>query len=480
MKRLLPFILSFFFFSSLFAQTLGNPVGDTNTTTSLQENTSFITTGDNLKKLEAKRIELLSTLKLEKERVLEEVKRRDEIQSLLTGIDVLLREISKLTIQKNNLIYSGKDTDLIPDIEEQIQEKQELASEKILTLATRLDFGSYTTDTPFSELQKDFSSLRRLTQNILRSQEKVISDAEKKRSDFIIQKSKELDDVNLEITRLEQIRADQMSQTLSQIGLYIMVFVVLYVIRLISRRLLIRFGRDFSKPHQEALHLAHRWVFNVLFVGAFLVIFSAEFISFLPFIAIVGTAVGLALRDAIYSFIGWFVVGSSSGYQENDFIEFDSTIGRVFRITPLLTTIEEYGPQGFTGKIVSFPNKTIFEKNIKNWSRGSDFSLMSIDFLLTHESDIHRAKDILMSVVGSEELALYYSSRRELRLLKNTYGYTDDDLKPQIHVVTEPRGIILRVRILVHVRDRLSEQSRIMEAFSTLVQKEKNVEMRQV
>jgi hypothetical protein len=411
---------------------------------------------------------------------LEEVKRRDEIESLLTEIDVLLRESSKLTIQKNTIVYSGKDAELLPDIEEKIQEKQELASEKILSLATRLDFGSYTTDTPFLELQKDFSSLRRLTQNTLRSQEKLISDAEKKRADFIVQKSRELDEVNLEITRLEQIRTDQMSQTLGQIGLYILVFVVLYFIRIISRRLLIRFGRDFSKPHQEALHLSHRWIFNILFVGAFLVIFSAEFISFLPFIAIVGTAVGLALRDAIYSFIGWFVVGSSSGYQENDFIEFESTIGRVFRITPLLTTIEEYGPQGFTGKIVSFPNKTIFEKNIKNWSRGSDFSLMSIDFLLTHESDIQRAKELLMGVVWSEELSLYYSSRRELRILKNTYGYTDEDLKPQIHVVTEPRGVVLRVRILVHVKDRLSEQSRIMESFSTLVQKEKNVEMRQV
>lgn len=480
MKRLLIFICSFFFFSSLFAQSLSVSSWETPKTSSLQENTSFITTGDNLKKLEAKRIELLSTLKLEKERVLEEVKRRDEMQSLLANIDVLLREISKLTIQKNTIIYSAKDTELLPDIEDKIQEKQEIASEKILALATRLDFGNYTSDTPFSELQRDFTSLRRLTQNILRSQEKAISDAEKKRTDFIAQKSKELDDVNLEITRLQQIRTDQMSQTLGQLGLYIMVFVVLYVIRFVSRRLLIRFGRRFSKPHQEALHLAHRWMFNVLFIWAFLVIFSAEFISFLPFIAIVGTAVGLALRDAIYSFIGWFAVGSSSGYQEDDFIEFDTTIGRVFRITPLLTTIEEYGSQGFTGKIVSFPNKTIFEKNIKNWSRGSDFSLMSIDFLLTHESDIHRAKELLMSVVGSEELALYYSSRRELKTLKNTYGYTDDDLKPQIHVVTEPRGIVLRVRILVHVKDRLSEQSRIMEKFSTLVQKEKNVEMRQV
>jgi hypothetical protein len=100
MKRLLAFILSFSFFFSAFAQNLSLLQSEQNSASSLQENTGFIATGDNLKRLEAKRIELLSTLKLEKERVLEEVKRRDEIESLLTEIDVLLRESSKLTIQK--------------------------------------------------------------------------------------------------------------------------------------------------------------------------------------------------------------------------------------------------------------------------------------------------------------------------------------------------------------------------------------------
>ncbi|MCB9807337.1 mechanosensitive ion channel family protein [Candidatus Peribacteria bacterium] len=49
--------------------------------------------------------------------------------------------------------------------------------------------------------------------------------------------------------------------------------------------------------------------------------------------------------------------------------------------------------------MISFPNKTIFEKNIKNWSHGSDFLLMSLDFLLDYGSDIERAKEVLMEVV---------------------------------------------------------------------------------
>ncbi len=74
-------------------------------------------------------------------------------------------------------------------------------------------------------------------------------------------------------------------------------------------------------------------------------IFSVEFISFLPFLAILTTAVGFSLREVISSFIGWFVIEADTGYKAGDLIELDTMTGRVKHITPLLTTIEEYGLQ---------------------------------------------------------------------------------------------------------------------------------------
>lgn len=44
-------------------------------------------------------------------------------------------------------------------------------------------------------------------------------------------------------------------------------------------------------------------------------ILSVEFISFLPFLAILTTAVGFSLREVISSFIGWFVIEADSGYK---------------------------------------------------------------------------------------------------------------------------------------------------------------------
>jgi small-conductance mechanosensitive channel len=60
----------------------------------------------------------------------------------------------------------------------------------------------------------------------------------------------------------------------------------------------------------------HRWSFRGIFLIAFLVLFSSEFSAFLPFIAIMATAIGFALRDVVYSFIGWFMIGASDGYEE--------------------------------------------------------------------------------------------------------------------------------------------------------------------
>lgn len=301
--------------------------------------------------------------------------------------------------------------------------------------------------------------------------------AEQKREDFLKKKQAELDEINLDIERLQELRSHQIGNTIQQFSWYLLVFIFIYFLRVVSRSFLSRFARWFSKSHREVLFSIHKWSFYILFFAALLMIFSAEFISFLPFIAILTTAVGFSLREVVSSFIWWFVIEADSGYQPGDLIELDTMTGRVKSITPLLTTIEEYGLQWFTGKIISFPNKTIFEKSIKNWSHGSDFLMLSNDFLLTYESDIAAAKELLMEVVGYNALPQYYSSRKEINLFKSIYNFTDADLKPQIHVLTDDKGIILRVRNLVHMKDRFAEQSRIAETFISRVQQSKNIAM---
>jgi small-conductance mechanosensitive channel len=118
-----------------------------------------------------------------------------------------------------------------------------------------------------------------------------------------VQKKKELEEITTEIERLKRVQRDQIFQTTREIGEYILLFFVIYLAKIFSLRLVRKFGNSFSKSHQEAILLFHRWIFNIVIIGVFFVIFASQFLSFLPFVAILGTAVGLALRDVIYSFI---------------------------------------------------------------------------------------------------------------------------------------------------------------------------------
>jgi small-conductance mechanosensitive channel len=244
-----------------------------------------------------------------------------------------------------------------------------------------------------------------------------------------------------------------------------------------SGRVLARFQEDFSRQHKEAMWFIHRWAFRAIFLIAFLILFSAEFGAFLPFIAIMATAIGFALRDVVYSFIGWFMIGASDGYQEGDIIQVEGYTGKVFRITPLLTTLAEHGIQGVTGKMVSFPNKIIFDKSIKNFSRSHGFTFISLDFLLTHTSDIDHARNILMEILGQQDLTLYYNSRSVLNKLRYTYGYNEDDLHPRIDVIVDAKGIILRAKVFSHVETMYTLQTKISEEFCKRIFSEPSVEL---
>lgn len=464
MRRFLLSILCFStLFWTIFAQdSLAVSKDDT------VDSSGFFATGNSIKKLESKKIELNSFIKTEKERVLDEQRQKTTLTKLIADIETLVGEVSVL----HN--WNTETPEFL--------KKQTVLIEKItqLTQILSVSEGWLTPLSPLDAVQRQFSIMKKLASSKILGYDAAIAEAEKNRSNVLSIKQKELSNTTSEIERLYRVKNNQLLEIFRRISYYLAIFIGLYLVKIISKKILYRVERDFSKSHQQAIHMVHKWIFGILFVATFLVLFLAEFVSLLPFLAIIGTAIGLALRDVIYSFIAWFAVGSNSGYQEWEIIEIDSTIGKVYSITPLLTTISEIGQQGVTCKMISFPNKTIFEKNIKNWSRWDGFVMITFEFILSHESDVVRARELLMEVIGEKDLWIYYHERREIARLKSTFGYSDNDIRPQINVSNDPRGIILRAKVLVHFDKRVSEQSRISEEFSIRVQQEKNIEMRQI
>ena len=66
--------------------------------------------------------------------------------------------------------------------------------------------------------------------------------AEQRRADFLKQKQAQLTEINLDIERLQELRSHQIGNTIRQFSWYLLVFIFIYFLRVISRSFLSRFA----------------------------------------------------------------------------------------------------------------------------------------------------------------------------------------------------------------------------------------------
>lgn len=222
-------------------------MGTDSSEASLSGNSSFISTGDNIKKLEARRTEILSSLKLEKPEVQDIVKKKTALAKLVADIESLLQDWSQLSINK---IQLSARTDLTVDESSQLKNlsteldaKQNDISQKMLALSRVLSFGPLSPDTPFADLQKDFPTMKHLADNALREYDISIAESEKKKKEALTAQQLELDSIASEINRLQQVRHDQIIQTSKQALTYVLIFFAIYCAKIVSLRMFKKFGR---------------------------------------------------------------------------------------------------------------------------------------------------------------------------------------------------------------------------------------------
>lgn len=66
--------------------------------------------------------------------------------------------------------------------------------------------------------------------------------AEQRREDFLQKKQSELDEINLDIERLQELRSHQIGSTIQQFSWYLLVFIFIYFLHVVSRSFLSRFA----------------------------------------------------------------------------------------------------------------------------------------------------------------------------------------------------------------------------------------------
>ena len=167
------------------------------------------------------------------------------------------------------------------------------------------------------------------------------------------------------------------------------------------------------------------WGTALAFVGYILLGAGQQQFSLLS-LGVVSAAVIYVMQEPLLAFVGWLVLVTMRIYKLGDRIEVNNTRGYVVGISPINTTIREFGgslyADIFTGRHVVIPNSQILKGNVFNYTKDTPFVWDQLVVSVTYESD-HKLAERLIVEAAHEIVGPMM--RENLNTLRSKYEFSD-------------------------------------------------------
>src|SRR5467141_3253033 len=192
--------------------------------------------------------------------------------------------------------------------------------------------------------------------------------------------------------------------------------------------------------------------------------------------ALVSAALIYVMQEPLLNIVGWVVLISLGLYKLGDRIEMNNTRGYVVEITPINTTLREFGGvlygDSFTGRYVTIPNSQILKGNVFNYTKDTPFVWDQLVMSITYERDVKLAERLIFEAAEEIVGPMMRENRAHLR---SKYEFADlaDYMaeEPRVGWSFAPQSVDLTLMYFCPVfakgmyRTRLVK--RILDAFRT-------------
>lgn len=123
--------------------------------------------------------------------------------------------------------------------------------------------------------------------------------------------------------------------------------------------------------------------------------------SIIAVISAAGLAIGLALQNSLSNIAGGFIILFTKPFKAGDFVETNSTSGKVESIGILYTKIltDDY-------KTIYIPNGKISDSTLINYSE-QEIRRIDLEFGISYTDDVEKAKSIILQLAGEHPLILH-------------------------------------------------------------------------
>ncbi len=198
--------------------------------------------------------------------------------------------------------------------------------------------------------------------------------------------------------------------------------------------------------------------------------------------------IAIAMKDWFMSLLGWFTIVLGGAIHVGDRVRFvrDGVeyVGDIVDISLLRMTIHEditlttYMVNRRAGRIVFIPNNFIFTDMISNYSHAGLKTVWDgIDFVVTFDSDLHKASLIAKEISKKYSKGYTDITRKQLNKLRSQYGIRNTNVEPRIFTHIEPYGMKISVWYLTNSFATMTLRSTISVEIISRIQVEEGIEL---
>ena len=295
--------------------------------------------------------------------------------------------------------------------------------------------------------------------------------------------SKKIDEIELNI-KSDVNREIEKSMTTGSIILFF-IFLLFFIKYLVKRYM----------SDNERFYIINK-ALNIAFITITIFIILLNYIANVSYlVTILGFAsagIAIAMKDWFMSLLGWATIVLGGAIHVGDRVRFVREgieyVGDIVDISLLRMTMHEdinltsFMTNRRAGRMIFIPNNYIFTDMIANYSHSGLKTVWDgIDFVITFDSDAHRATQIAKEVTKKYSKGYTEITRKQLNKLRSKYGMRNTNVEPRIFTHIEPYGMkisawyltnsyatmTLRSTISIEIIERIQAEEKIHLAFPT-------------
>ncbi len=224
-----------------------------------------------------------------------------------------------------------------------------------------------------------------------------------------------------------------------------------------------RFEGASDKARAKQATAIYQYTLVIITIFVLVVVFTNIFKSTLASVGILAAGLAIALQRPILNIFGWFTIVLKQPYAIGDRVTIGGSKGDVFEITMMHTNMSELDDDTPSGRMISVPNEFVLTQPVTNYTKGSPYVWDKLSLLITSDSDLVKAKQIVKKASARVTGGLMKELASKWARIDGRKIESEPEITMEVPVVNGASAAQITARYLCNVREKKAVRTQIYD-----------------